>query len=215
MAKRSLSVELDELVEAVLARREAASPPAASRLAPMVRIAAGLRDLPRQGFRARLKAELQRRGPMTSKVTPVPEGFHTATPFLIVPDGAAAIDFYKRAFGAIETARHTDPGGKIMYAEVQIGDSRIMMGEHKEVGAVTPEALPPVSIYLYVEDVDALFDRAAAAGAKVLYPVRNQFYGNREGGLADPFGIVWWIATRNEVLSPEELRKRAPERGGH
>ncbi len=152
---------------------------------------------------------------MTSKVTPVPQGFHTATPFLIVKDGAGAIDFYKRAFGARETARETNPQGKIMYAEVQIGDSRIMMGEHQEVAAPAPPAFPHVSVYLYVDNVDALFDQAVAAGAKVLFPVRDQFYGNREGGLADPFGVVWWIATRKEEVSPEEIRKRTVKRDEH
>lgn len=212
MAKRSLSAQLDTLVDAILAHPGGPLPQEPSSLTPLVRIATDLRDLPREGFRVWLKVELERRGSMTSAPTPVPPGFHTATPFLIVKDANGAIDFYKRAFGAIETARDADASGRIMYAEVQIGDSRIMMGEHKEVGGLAPEAFPPVSIYLYVEDVDSLFNQAVAAGAKVLYPVGDKFYGNREGGVSDPFGIVWWVATRKEEVSPEELRKRAPKR---
>lgn len=146
---------------------------------------------------------------MTNKVRPIPEGFHTATPYLIVRDAAAAIEFYKKAFGATELMRQTDPNERIRHAEIRIGSSPIMIGGHTEIGAPSPQSLPRVSIYLYVEDVDALASRAIAAGAKELYPVKDQAYGNREGGIEDPFGITWWIATHTKDMSPEETEQPA------
>ncbi len=146
---------------------------------------------------------------MTNKVRPIPEGFHTATPYLIVRDAAAAIEFYKKAFGATELMRQTDPNERIRHAEIRIGSSPIMIGGHTEIGARSPQSLPRVSIYLYVEDVDALASRAIAAGAKELYPVKDQVYGNREGGIEDPFGITWWIATHTKDMSPEETEQPA------
>ena len=149
---------------------------------------------------------------MTTKAKPIPEGYHTATPYLIVRDAASAIEFYKRAFGATELMRMADPSGKVMHAEIRIGDSPIMLAdEFPEMGARSPQSFggSPVSILLYVEDVDALFSQAIAAGAKVQRPVKDQFYGDRSGGLTDPFGHVWYIATHKEDVSPEEMRKRA------
>lgn len=139
---------------------------------------------------------------MSDKVTPVPEGFHTATPYLIVRNGAEAIEFYQRALGAIETSRHADPDGRVRNAELRIGTSNLMLGEHQAVHPSGPETFPRLSIYLYVEDADALFAQAVAAGAKVLTAVDEKFYGNREGGIEDPYGIVWWIATRVKLWSP-------------
>jgi PhnB protein len=141
----------------------------------------------------------------------IPEGFHTATPYLIVKDATAAIEFYRKAFGATVLERMDGPDGRIMHAEIKIGDSPVMLGEHQDVGAVNAPLLPPVSIYLYVEDVDTIAAQAVAAGAKVLQPVSDKFYGNREGGIEDPFGITWWIATRMEALSPEALQERAED----
>jgi PhnB protein len=149
---------------------------------------------------------------MTSKVKPVPEGYHTATPYLIIKDAAHAIGFYKEAFGATELARMADANGKIRHAEIKIGDSPIMLAdEFPEIGARSPESFggSPVSIYLYVEDVDAAFSQAIAAGAKELRPVADQFYGDRSGGVTDPFGYAWYIATHKEDMSPEEMEKRA------
>ena len=153
---------------------------------------------------------------MTSKPKPIPEGYHTATPYLIVKDAASAIEFYKKAFGATELMRHADPSGKIGHAEIQIGDSHIMLAdEFPEMGFRSPQAYggSPVSIYLYVEDVDATANRAVAAGAKLDRPVQDQFYGDRSGGVMDPFGHVWHIATHIEDVAPEELRKRAAAAG--
>jgi len=147
-----------------------------------------------------------------SKAKPIPEGYHTATPCLIIKNAARAIDFYKKAFGATERMRMADPTGKVMHAEIQIGDSRIMIAdEFPEMGARSPESLggSPVSIFLYVEDVDALAKQATSAGAKVLMPVQDQFWGDRYGKLTDPFGHVWDIATHKEDVAPEEMHKRA------
>ena len=148
---------------------------------------------------------------MAAKVKPVPEGYHTATPYLIVKDAARAVEYYKKAFGATELMRLPGPDGKIMHAEVKIGTSPIMLGaENPQRGASSPETVggSPVSIMLYVEDVDAVFNKAVAAGAKVQQPVADQFYGDRTGGVVDPFGHVWYIATHKEEVSPEEMKKR-------
>jgi PhnB protein len=144
-------------------------------------------------------------------VKPIPEGYHTATPYLIVNDAAGAIDFYQRAFGATEVMRF-DHGGKIGHAEIRIGDSPIMLAdEHPEMGARSPQTLggSPITILLYVEDVDAVFTQAVAAGAKVQRPVEDKFYGDRAGSVEDPFGHVWHIATHKEDLTLEEMYKRA------
>jgi PhnB protein len=153
---------------------------------------------------------------MTSKPKPVPDGYHTATPYLIVNGAAQAIEFYKKAFGATELMRMAQPGGKIGHAEIKIGDSPIMLAdESPDVGARSPQSIggSPVSIMLYVEDVDRIFSQAVEAGAKVKRPVADQFYGDRTGGIEDPFGHLWYIATHKEDVSPEEMRKRAAAAG--
>jgi PhnB protein len=153
---------------------------------------------------------------MTSKPKPIPDGYHTATPYLIVRGAAGAIEFYKKAFGATELMRMAQPDGKIGHAEIKIGDSPIMLAdESPEMGARSPQTLggSPVSILLYVEDVDAIFSQAVGAGAKVQRPVADQFYGDRTGGLEDPFGHVWYVATHTEDVSPDEMRKRAAAAG--
>lgn len=142
----------------------------------------------------------------------VPDGYHTATPYLIINGAAAALKFYKEAFGATELFRMDAPGGKIGHAEIKIGDSPIMLAdEYPDMGYRGPQAIggTPVSIMLYVEDVDAVFNRTVAAGGKVKQPVKDQFYGDRSGTLEDPFGHVWTIATHKEDLTPEEIGKRA------
>ena len=153
---------------------------------------------------------------MTSRAKPIPEGYHTATPYLIIKDAASAIEFYKKAFGATELMRMADPSGKIGHAEIRIGNSPIMLADEVPgMGYRSPQSLggSPVSILLYVEDVDAVFSQAVAAGAKVERPVQDQFYGDRSGGVTDPFGHVWHIATHIEDVAPEELRKRAAAAG--
>jgi PhnB protein len=145
-------------------------------------------------------------------VQPIPAGYHTITPYLIIQGAAQALEFYKKAFGATEVMRFPDPSGKIGHAEIKIGDSVIMLAdEYPEMGFRSPQALggAGVSLLLYVEDVDARFKQALAAGAKEMRPVKDQFYGDRSGTLTDPFGHVWTIATHKEDLSPEELQKRA------
>lgn len=149
---------------------------------------------------------------MTAKVRPIPKGYHAVTPYLCVKGAASAIEFYKQAFGAKEVMRIGAPGGKIGHAEVAIGDSRIMLAdEYSEMNFRNPRAIggSPVHIHLYVNDVDKTFQQAVAAGAKVLKPVVDQFYGDRSGSLEDPFGHVWHVATHKEDLSAEELQKRA------
>ncbi|HEV3182333.1 MAG TPA: VOC family protein [Steroidobacteraceae bacterium] len=142
----------------------------------------------------------------------IPDGYRTATPYLIVKGAAEAIEFYKRAFGATEMLRMADPQGRVGHAEIKIGDSVIMLAdEHPNMGYRSPRALggSSVSILLYLEDVDAVFARAVKAGAKALRPVTNQFYGDRSGTLEDPFGHVWTIATHVEDVAPEEMKRRA------
>jgi PhnB protein len=144
-------------------------------------------------------------------VKPIPEGYHTATPYLFVEGAAKAIDFYCRAFGATEVLRLEAPGGRIGHAEIKIGDSLIMLAdENREFGALGPKSLGGAtsSILLYVEDVDARFQRAIAAGAKEIRPVKDQFYGDRSGTLEDPFGHKWSIATHKEDVSTDEIRRR-------
>lgn len=149
---------------------------------------------------------------MANKVKAVPEGYHTATPYLIVSSGANAIEFYKKAFGATELLRMAQPDGRIGHAEIKIGDSVIMLAdENPQMGIRSPQMLggSPVSILLYVEDVDSVFNQAIAAGAKVQRPVQDQFYGDRTGGVTDPFGHAWYISTHTEDVAPEEMQKRA------
>jgi PhnB protein len=144
-------------------------------------------------------------------VKPVPDGYGTVTPYLYIKDAARAIEFYKQALGATELFRLADPGGKVGHAELQIGNSRIMLAdEFPEMNVVGPETLggTSVSFLIYVDDVDANFDRAIAAGASVTRPVKDQFYGDRSGSLKDPFGHTWTIATHTEDVSPEEMESR-------
>jgi PhnB protein len=143
-----------------------------------------------------------------------PAGYHTATPYLIVKGAAAALDFYKKVFGATELMRMEGPGGAVMHAEVKIGDSVIMLGdEMPAMGANSPQTIggSPVGLCLYFPDVDARFAAAVAAGASVKRPVQDQFYGDRSGTIVDPFGHVWTIATHIEDVSPEEMNRRAAE----
>ncbi len=149
---------------------------------------------------------------MSKQVKPIPEGYHTATPYLVVNGADRAIEFYERAFGAKDLIRMPGPSGKIVHAEIQIGDLPIMLcDEFPEMGARSPQASgdTSVSIFLYVNDVDAIFKQAIAAGAKELMPVQDMFWGDRYGKLVDPFGHNWQIATHKEELTPEEIGRRA------
>jgi PhnB protein len=141
----------------------------------------------------------------------IPSGYHNVTPYLIVHNAAAAIDFYKKAFNATELMRFPGPGGKIMHAEVKIGDSPVMLAdEMPEEGYAGPKTLGGVgvSMMLYVEDVDKQFAQAVAAGATEKRAVQDQFYGDRSGTLVDPFGHVWTLGTHKEDLSMDEINKR-------
>jgi PhnB protein len=152
--------------------------------------------------------------PTQQHVSPIPEGFHTITPTLICDGAAAAIDFYVRAFGAVELDRAAGPDGKIMHAMIQIGDSRIMLGdEFPEMGCRAPRTIggTPVSLHLYVEDADAFYERAIAAGATATMPICDAFWGDRYGRLLDPFGHDWAIATHVRDVSEEEIAKAAQE----
>ena len=142
---------------------------------------------------------------------PIPDGYHSVTPYLIVRGAANAIEFYKNAFGATELFRMDAPGGKIGHAEIKIGNSPVMLAdEHPEVGAKAPTGDGASHhLLLYVEDCDAVFHRALAHGGKELRPLKDQFYGDRSGTIADPFGYQWTIATHKEDLTPEEMQQRA------
>ena len=145
-------------------------------------------------------------------VSPIPEGYHSVTPYLVMKNAAAAIEFYKKAFGAVELLRMAAPGGKIGHAEIKIGDSPVMLAdEYPDMGFKGPESLggTPVSLMVYVDDVDKIFPQAIAAGGKEVRPLQNQFYGDRSGTLTDPFGHAWTIGTHVEDVSEEELAERA------
>jgi PhnB protein len=150
-----------------------------------------------------------------SKPGPIPKGYHSVTPGLALRDTAAAIEFYKKAFGAKEKSRMPGPDGRtIMHAELQIGDSKVMVGEEMpQMGHLSPQALggTPVSLYIYVKDADKVFDQAVRAGATVVMPVADMFWGDRHGSLKDPFGHSWGIATRKRNLSMKEMSKAAQE----
>lgn len=151
---------------------------------------------------------------MSTPVNPIPEGYHALTPYLILSDATKAIAFYCEAFGATELCRMPTPDGKVGHAELQIGDSRLMLADECEAWhARSPLTIGDTGVYLalYVEDVDAVVGKAVAAGSKVLMEVKDQFYGDRSGTLVDPFGHKWTVATHIEDVSPEEMERRAKE----
>jgi PhnB protein len=149
---------------------------------------------------------------MSATVQPIPKGYEGATPYLIIKGAANALEFYKKAFGATEIMRIPAPGGKVGHAEIKIGDAIIMLAdEFPEMNHRSPQSLggTPVSILLYVRDVDAFVKRALGAGAKALSPVENKFYGDRSGTLEDPYGHHWHFATHVEDVPPDEMAQRA------
>lgn len=150
-------------------------------------------------------------------VKPIPEGYHSLTPCLIVRGGADAIEFYKKAFGAVELFRFPSPDGKIGHAEIKIGDSPIMLGdEYPEMGYKSPQTIggSPVSLMIYVEDVDTVFARAVEAGADIKDALQDKFYGDRSGTVIDPFGHVWHLATHKEDVPMDEMERRAKAASG-
>ena len=145
---------------------------------------------------------------------PIPAGYHSVTPAIVVRDAAAAIDFYKKAFGAEEIDRMAGPDGSIMHAEIRIGDSILMLGEENEQwGTKSPLSLNGVhgSLHIYVEDADAAFNRALKAGATVRYPLEDAFWGDRYGKVTDPFGHEWGLATRVKDMTKAEMEKAGQE----
>ena len=149
---------------------------------------------------------------MAGRVKAIPEGYHTVTPYLAIRNAAQAIEFYKQAFNARETFRMAGPDGKIGHAELRIGDSIIMLSEENpQGGCVSPAALngTTVGLFLYVEDVDAAFNQAVKAGATVVMPVAEMFWGDRAGSLKDPFGYAWMVATHTRDLTKDEIKKGA------
>jgi PhnB protein len=216
MPKPNLSEQLDRAIQAILApsatgrsRRDGVAPKAP--IAALARTASELRGLPRADFKAALRAQLEGRTLMASKAAPAPEARQTATAYLIVNGATSAIDFYKQAFGAVETMRLTGPGDKIGHAEIRIGNTTIMLAdEFPDYGAISAQTLggSPVKMQLQVDDVDAVAARAISAGAKTIRPVQDQFYGERSGQFADPFGYTWIISTHKETLTPEEMQRR-------
>lgn len=147
-----------------------------------------------------------------AKVNPIPEGYHSVTPYLSIKGAAAAIDFYKKVFGATELFRMPGPEGKIGHAEIKIGNSPIMLAdEYPDMEFLSPNTLggTPIGLMIYVDDVDTMFKNAISGGAKELKPLQNQFYGDRSGTLKDPFGHVWTVATHVEDVAPEEMERRA------
>jgi PhnB protein len=145
-------------------------------------------------------------------VKPIPEGYHSLQTYLAVEDASKAIEFYKEAFGAEETIRMPGPDGKIAHAELQIGDSKLMLSDPFPQSNVQPPSErggPTGSVFMYVDDVDATFEQAQSAGAEVVMPLEDMFWGDRFGTLTDPFGHVWSIATHKEDLSDEEMAERS------
>ena len=146
-----------------------------------------------------------------SGVKAIPDGYHNVTPYLFVRTASGAIDFYKNVFGAAEIMRMAGPNGKIMHAELKIGDSIVMLAdENPQTGVMSPQTVGGFSagLHLYVEDVDTVIQKAIEGGARLLRPIKNQVYGDRSGSLLDPFGHMWTVATHVEDVSPEEIRKR-------
>lgn len=153
-------------------------------------------------------------------VKPIPEGYHSVTPYLIIKGAADAIEFYKKAFGATELFRFPSPDGKVGHAEIKIGNSPIMLAdEYPDMGYKGPQSLggSPVSIMIYVEDVDTIFNQAVTAGATIKEALQDKFYGDRLGTVVDPFGHIWHISTHKEDVSMEEMERRAKAAhgGGH
>ncbi len=151
---------------------------------------------------------------MAGKVNPIPSGYHSVTPYLTSSDASRAIEFYKQAFGAQEVSRMPTPNGKIGHAELKIGDSMIMISDDmRGASASSPQsqAGPSVGIFLYIDDIDSVFNRAVGAGAKAEMPPQDMFWGDRYGKLTDPFGVQWALATHTEDIQAQEMEKRARE----
>ncbi|MFY9690076.1 MAG: VOC family protein [Candidatus Acidiferrales bacterium] len=218
MANNTQSEQLDRVISALLgppdaplARTETVRPLDVS-FAPVIEILRDLKDLPRPNFKARLKADLERKASMASSAKAAPEFRVTVTPYLSVRRASAAISFYEKALGATVLSRIDQPDGRVGHAELNIGGAKIYLAdEFPEIDFRSPESLggSPVHIHLDVPDVDDSGRRMVAAGATVVRPVADQFYGDRSGQFRDPFGYTWVLSTHKEDVSPEEMRRRA------
>lgn len=210
MAERSIIDQLDDAVSALLQQRE----PAVSReLTELVAVARELRGLPSEQFRAALKETLGGKNDMSTaakQIESLPQAASSLIPYLCYRDATAAIDFYKRAFGATELMRLAEPSGKIGHAELQIGDVILMMSdEYPDYDAISAETLggSPIKLHLYVPDVDQFAGRAVAEGAIVTRPIEDQSYGDRAGQLKDPFGYTWMVATHKQDVSVADMQQ--------
>jgi PhnB protein len=164
------------------------------------------------GNRRRNTFNSQQQGRTVMSVKPIPEGYHSITPYLGIQKAAEAIEFYKKAFGATEVMRLSMPDGGIGHAELRIGDCPIMLGTPCDQGPLSnPDTSPSVGLHLYVTDVDKSYKQAIAAGGTVVSEVKDQFYGDRSGTLKDPYGHLWFLATRKEDLTQEQIEQRAKE----
>jgi PhnB protein len=207
MANLDVIEQLDAAVEMIISNPDSPLPFVDASVEALLRVAAELRDLPRADFKARLRADFERRAPMTTAAAkPIREGFHTVTPYLIVQEAAELIDFVKRAFGAEELYRGTGSAGGI-HAEVRIGDSMVMIGG----GAALQHPSTPTGLHLYVPNADAVYERALQAGAFSLHAPVDQDYGDREASVRDQSGNHWYIATHKATgHRPEGLRTVTP-----
>ena len=214
MPKPSQSEQFDRIVTALLASSGTPAPNSGSALAGAAAVAAELRALPREDFKAKLKSQLQGRTKMYSTAPAVNQEQaprQSVTAHLIVKGGAQALDFYKRAFGAVETMRLNAPGGRIGHAEMRIGNASFFIAdESPEYGAFGPQTLggSPVTLHISVDDADAAFARAVEAGGRVRRPVQDQFYGERSGSIIDPFGFVWSLSATKEIVGEQEMQGR-------
>ena len=216
MAERSAIDQLDDVVAAIIAQREADLTSLDPDVASLAQVARELRGLPTEEFKTQLKTELTRRETMSTpkkKIDPIPKGHPRISAYMCFSDAPAAIEFYKKAFGAEEIKRLPGPDGKsLIHAELKIGNSRLLLvDEFPEMDCRGPKSVggSPVSIHMFVDDADAAFDKALAAGAEVRMPLADQFWGDRYGVLTDPFGHIWSIATHKENLTPQEIGERA------
>jgi PhnB protein len=213
MAERSIIDQLDDAVAALLEQREPAVAAADRELTELVAIARELRGLPSEEFRAALKDQLGGKNDMSTaakQIESTPQAATSLMPYVTYRDAAAAIDFYKRAFGATELMRLAEPSGKIGHAELQIGDVIFMMAdEYPDYGMVSAETLggSPIKLHLSVPNVDQFVERAVAEGASLIRPVADQFYGDRNGQIKDPFGYTWIVATRQRDVSMADMQK--------
>jgi len=210
MAERKQIAQFDRAVDLVLARRDGQPPRIDPEVAPLVNIAIELRSLPRREFRNFLRKEIERSISMSASAKPAVAPGYSATPYLSVANAAHAIEFYKKAFGATELLRLTDASGKIGHATLNIGEATIQLSDaDPQSGNPGPDTLggSPVRISLIVPDVDAVVKRAVDAGAKILIPVADQFYGARSGRIQDPFGHIWIVSTHVKDIPLEEVQK--------